>query len=103
MSRKQFNDVCCKYGAPMGRTEYHDSFVDKARCFKVNMVDHCYDDGGAYWGTSNYPTILYCATNSNGFMMFTRKPDRESAKEDFQFRASSICGNKKGNTILWIN
>ena len=102
MSKKQFDDVSCKYGAPMGRTEYHDDFSAKARCFRVNFVDGDYDDGGAYWG--GYPSLpLYCATNGEGFMMFVRASNRKLAKELIQNKASSICGNKKCNTINWIN
>jgi len=110
MSKKQFADVCCKYGAPAGRSEILNDFSGKARCFKVNLVDVCYDDGGAYWGSGT----LYCATNAptnqpvysnngTGFIMFIRKPNRKEAKAFFQNRASVICGNKKGNTISWVN
>jgi hypothetical protein len=110
MSKKQFADVCCKYGAPMGRPEIYADFSGKARCFKVNLVDVCYDDGGAYWGSGT----LYCATNAptnqpvfsnngTGFVMFVRKPNRKEAKAFFQDKASVICGNKKGNTISWVN
>ena len=99
MSKKQFSDVNCKYGAPMGRSEVHNDFSGKARCFKVKLVDGCYDEGGAYWGCGT----LYCATNGEGFLMFTRQPNRKLAKIEFQTRASAICGNKKGNTISWIN
>jgi hypothetical protein len=110
MSKKQFLDVSCKYGAPMGRSEIHNDFSGKARCFKVKLIDVCYDDGGAYWGSGT----IYCATNAptnqpvfsnngTGFVMFTRQPNRKLAKIEFQTRASAICGNKKGNTISWIN
>jgi hypothetical protein len=110
MSKKQFSDVSCKYGAPTGRSEILNDFSGKARCFKVNLVDVCYDDGGAYWGSGT----LYCATNAptnqpvysnngTGFIMFIRKPNRKEAKAFFQYRASVICGNKKGNTISWVN
>jgi hypothetical protein len=110
MSKKQFTDVCCKYGAPMGRPEFYYNFSGKARCFKVKLVDGCYDDGGAYWGSGT----LYCATNAptnqpvystngTGFVMFVRKSNRKEAKAFFQEKASTICGNKRGNTISWAN
>ena len=104
---KQFENVICKYGAPMGRTEVlNDLYLNlpvKARCFKVKFVDGDYDDGGAYWGGS---LSLYCATkqkgtvtNGNGLLMFTRAFNRMDAKAHFQGKASAICGN----TISWIN
>jgi len=104
---KQFQDVSCKYGAPMGRTEVlNDLYLNlpvKARCFKVKFVDGDYDDGGTYWG--GYPSPpLYCATkqkgtvtDGDGLLMFTRAFNRMDAKAHFQGR------NKKGNTISWIN
>jgi len=98
---KQFQDVSCKYGAPMGRTEALNDFSGKIRCFKVKFVDGDYDDGGAYWGGS---LSLYCATkqkgtvtDGDGLLMFTRAFNRMDAKAHFQGR------NKKGNTISWIN
>ena len=115
MSRKQFKNVICKYGAPMGRTEsLTDLFLNnpsgKVRCFKVRFVDGDYDDGGAYWGRGVNNIALYCATkqkgtvtNGDGLLMFTRAFNRMDAKAQFQGKASAICGNKKGNTISWIN
>lgn len=59
---KQFDEVSCKYGAPMGR---RDSRGDgdapyKMRLFKVKIDSQGYDDGGAYWGLGE---TLYCATS----------------------------------------
>lgn len=105
MSKKQFEDVFCKYGAPMGRREELTNFSGKVRCFKVKMIDHCYDDGGCYWG--GYPALpLYCATTQKGMvtweaplLMFTRQYNRKDAKKTFQARAFSLSGSK----ITWIN
>lgn len=109
MSRKQFEDVSCKYGAPMGRSEILNDFSGKVRCFRVRFVDGDYDDGGAYWGRGNRYIALYCATkqkgtvtNGDGLLMFTRAFNRMDAKAQFQGKASAICG-KNGNTISWIN
>ena len=106
---KQFENVICKYGAPMGRTEVLNDFSGKIRCFKVKFVDGDYDDGSTYWGGYPSPT-LYCATkqkgtvtDGGGLLMFTRASNRLSAKAQFQNRACGIFGNKKGNTISWIN
>ena len=94
--RKQFENVDCKYGAPMGRPEVHKDFSGKSRCFKVNLYGGgCYDDGGAYWGG---PSNLYCATNGEGFRMFTRQPNRKLAQTIFQERVISL-----GYKISWIN
>jgi len=102
---KQFENVICKYGAPMGRTEVLNDFSGKIRCFKVKFVDGDYDDGGCYFG--GYPSPpLYCATNQKGtvsndndLLMFTRAYNRKEAKAIFQNRVSAICGK----TISWIN
>jgi hypothetical protein len=108
MSRKQFEDVSCKYGAPMGRGEVlSDLYLNlpvKARCFKVKFVDGDYDDGGCYFG--GYPSQpLYCSTkqkgiisDGNGLLLFTRATNRKSAKENFQEKAK-----KFGCKITWIN
>ena len=98
---KQFEKVDCRFGAPMGRPEIYNDFSGVARCFRVKMVDGDYDDGGAYWGGNS---SIYCATDDNGdkgFRMFNREPNRKAAMKEFQTRASSICGNKKNNTIHW--
>jgi hypothetical protein len=104
MSRKQFEDVPCKFGAPMGRPEVFNDFSGKVRCFKVNFVSGDYDDGSAYWG--GYPSLpLYCATkqdgtvtNGNGLLIFSRAENRKDAKINFQSRANNF--HKK---ITWIN
>jgi hypothetical protein len=74
---KQFADVPCKYGAPMGRREFCDD--DQARCqaFRVRLVDVDYDDGGAYWGGGS---PLYCVRDRHDqVQLFFRAPDRNAA------------------------
>ena len=67
MPTKQFDDVSCKYGAPMGRREYCDDDAARVHVFRVRMVDGDYDDGGAYWG--GYPSKpLYCVRDDNGLV-----------------------------------
>ena len=62
---KQFNDVQCRYGAPMGRpTSPGLGDTCKVRVFRVRMVDGDYDDGGAYWGGSP-AAPLYCVRNED--------------------------------------
>lgn len=81
---KQFEDVSCIYGAPMGRRDYVDNPKAKVRLFRVRMVDHCYDDGGAYWGAPSWPSVphLYCARDELGQVQtFLRSWTREEAKE----------------------
>ena len=97
MSR-QFESVSSRFGAPMGRSEIHTDFMAKARCFRVRMVDHDYDDGGAYWG--GYPSKpLFCATNGNGLMMFERAGSRVMAKQAIQERAK----REHQCDIKWVN
>lgn len=79
---KQFDDVFCKYGAPMGRAEYgniDDCSNKSIALFRVNLIDGDYDDGGAYWG--GYPSLpLYCArTDDNTYRVFIRAKNRREA------------------------
>lgn len=78
---KQFNDVPCKYGAPMGRQEFghiEDMPERSINLFRVNFVDGDYDDGGAYWG--GYPSQpIYCARGED-FLKFARANTRKEAQ-----------------------
>lgn len=79
---RQFNDVSCSYGAPMGRSSYGniDECTHKLSLFKV-ALHQGYDDGGAYWG---FGTPLFCArTVSNQdaeYQDFVRAGSREDAR-----------------------
>ena len=55
---KQFANVSCKYGAPMGRSNFGEPPETGIELFKIKLVDGDYDDGGAYWGG---PANIYCA------------------------------------------
>lgn len=56
---KQFTSVGGRYGAPMGRGHYCTQPTARVHVFRVRLVDHDYDDGGAYWGGApSHP--LYC-------------------------------------------
>jgi len=76
---KQFSDVNCRYGAPMGRhgspANMPDADLDKrtVRLFRVNLDSGGYDDGGAYWGIG---APLYCATDDGDYREFTRADNR---------------------------
>lgn len=86
---KQFSDVYCKYGAPMGRRSYCDEPTAKVSLFRVRFVDGDYDDGGAYWGGNSR---LYCARTTDGesVQLFVRVADREIAKRDLLARYPSL-------------
>lgn len=75
---KQFEDVSCTYGAPMGRRTAPD--LDTTRgtvhLFKVKLDSGGYDDGGAYWGVG---APLYCARDRDGDIQMIRAPSREEA------------------------
>ena len=111
--RKQFENVDCKYGAPMGRPEVHTDFSGRARCFKVNLDNGGYDEGGCYWGFDlTNKTSLYCTTNNkgyDGFLLFTRANSRQEAKVIFQIRAQNCLYPTLKNVtikypaIKWIN
>lgn len=57
---KQFVNMDCSRGAPMGRWTYNKFrlVARSIRCFKVNLDTGGYDDGGAYWGHGG--GSLYC-------------------------------------------
>lgn len=60
---KQFENVDCRYGSPMGRRTYGtpENVEGKIRLFRV-LLSQGYDDGGAYWGcASSWRDQLYCA------------------------------------------
>lgn len=77
---KQFVNVDCRYGAPMGRRSYGsaDDCADRSiHLFRVRFVDDVYDDGGAYWGAGS---PLYCARNRlDTYRDFTRARSRAEA------------------------
>jgi hypothetical protein len=79
---KQFDDVPCKYGAPMGRRDYVHNPEAEVELFRVRMVDGDYDDGGAYWGGGRDTPPLFCARDDQGeVQVFYRAKDREEAKQ----------------------
>lgn len=75
---RQFPDVSCIYGAPMGRHS-DPSLADiprSIRLFRVRLDSGGYDDGGAYWGIGE---PLWCAIDCDGGMQFTRAISRRRA------------------------
>ncbi len=75
---KQFNNVSCAYGAPMGRHSAPDLDTTRGtvRLFKVNLDSGGYDDGGAYWG---HGSPIYCALDRNGDIQTVRADSRAHA------------------------
>lgn len=51
----------CKYGAPMGSSNYFDP-AENTKCYlqKIKFVNGAYAPDGTYWGL---PENLYCAFN----------------------------------------
>ena len=80
---KQFLNVDCSRGAPMGRYPYgipSDCPPHSIRLFLVRLSGD-YDDGGAYWG-GGYPALycaLYCARYGDTYRAFTRAKSRSEA------------------------
>lgn len=77
---KQFSDVSCAYGAPMGRSEDHkyDEVPRSISCFKVMLDSGGYDDGGAYWGWGS--EALYCLRQDDTtYREFFRAISRDDA------------------------
>ena len=78
---KQFSDVNCRYGAPMGRrgSPPDGEVTGKVRLYQVNIDSGGYDDGGAYWGLG--PPTLYCAEQEHSRLLsFFRARSRNDAK-----------------------
>lgn len=75
---KQFPDVSCRYGAPMGRHSAPDldATPRTVRLFRVRLDAGGYDDGGAYWGLGG---ALWCAIDKDGDMQFIRASTRLQA------------------------
>lgn len=66
---KQFENLNCYYGAPMGRHSYgliQNCEERDIRLFKVELDNGGYDDGGAYWGSRLNFQSLYCAISESG-------------------------------------
>ncbi len=82
----QFIKVNCLYGAPMGRPTYCDTPDARVQLFRVNLSGGgCYDDGGAYWGSGDWKSRLYCAQDKDRTVqIFTRAPTRAEAWAEIQ-------------------
>jgi hypothetical protein len=66
----------------MGRRSDNPANFDglKTRLCRVPFVDHCYDPGGAYWGS---PADLWCAwaeTEDEEIVCYFRASSRAEAK-----------------------
>lgn len=88
--RKQFPDVSCKYGAPMGRSSFGtpDHAEGKIRVFRVNLDSGGYDDGGAYWGTGQ---PLFCATDGAEYRQFIRASSRLAAIAELEIERDKLA------------
>lgn len=75
---RQFENVNCSRGAPMGRCSFGTPPTDPrtVSLFKVNLDSGGYDDGGAYWGRSG--EAVYCA-RSDGYFATVRAWSRWAA------------------------
>jgi len=80
----KLSKVSCKYGAPMGRRDYHGPSDTNAR-FSVARVDldrGGYDNGGAYWGSGEplWRAFADCPEADSGQIeYFIRAPSRHCA------------------------
>ena len=71
--------VSCKYGAPMGRREYHTKPAGRTVLIaNIPLDSGGYDCGGAYWGLG---APLYCATDGGDYREFIRAWSRAEAAE----------------------
>lgn len=88
---KQFDNVNCQYGAPMGRPSINfvadSEYEGMVQLFRVNLDSGGYDDGGAYWGIG--PPSVYCA-RAQDFQYFVRAASRDLAKALVQEEFPSV-------------
>lgn len=107
MSKRQFSEVDCKYGAPMGRSSYGsipECFPRSVRLFRVNLDSQGYDDGGAYWGIGQ---PLWCAIGEHDTWCQSRAFTRAGSREESIAELKIECGllkhgpnNYRLNTLL---
>lgn len=98
---KQFSDVNCHYGAPMGRGEYGQMPEEKrsVRVFKVRLDRGGYDDGGAYWGHSS-GEFLYCAQGvSSEYRQFMRAGTRLEAIAKLEIPCETLAFPPKAKFV----
>ena len=88
--KKQFNNVNCATGSPMGRKEGRDAptVARSVRVFRVRITSQGYDAGGAYWGIGK---PLFCATDGQNYRMFTRADSRLCAVAEFRLSAHLLA------------
>lgn len=92
MSKRQFSEVDCKYGAPMGRASYGsipECFPRSVRLFRVNLDSQGYDDGGAYWGIGQ---PLWCAIGEHDTGCISRAFVRAWSREEAIVELKIECG-----------
>ena len=98
---KQFSDMCCKFGASMGRDSYGipENVDGKISLFRVTL-NQGYDDGGAYWGgATSYRDQLFCARAVNDddeYRQFVRAESREAAREELGIEQEQLARPTKG-------
>jgi hypothetical protein len=96
---RQFPDVNCTYGAPMGRREYghaEDSEPRSVRLFRVVLVQG-YDDGGAYWGCG---VPLWCATDGGDYRRFMRAWSRRAAAQALGLESGQLRVRLRGTDTV---
>lgn len=88
--KKQFENVNCATGSPMGRKEWRDTptVARSVRVFLVRINSQGYDDGGAYRGIGK---PLFCATDGQNYRMFTRADSRLCAIAEFRLSAHLLA------------
>ena len=101
---KQFTQVNCQYGAPMGRMSYgtaanFDGEGRVLRLFKVNLDSGGYDDGGAYWGLAARGHQLWCAQDGSlEYQQFVRAGTRNGAAHKLGIKSEQL---KNPLTNIW--
>ena len=90
MPRPPLPELNCRYGAPMGRQSYWPGCAWgaasvalrdlnlKVYLHRLDFIDGCYDQGGAYWGS---PANVYRAIDEEDtFCTYLRANNRGHAK-----------------------
>lgn len=82
MSTINLENVSCRYGAPMGRSD--DASIETAvprfvRLQRVRLDSQGYDSGGAYWGIRRPGESLFVAEDGDGNRQFISAYGRPQA------------------------
>ena len=76
-----FENVSCRYGAPMGRSSSNCFFPEIKLCARHQGGGEGYDKGGAYWGTPSNVWAVWLHGKGPDTVQYIRADCRSHAIE----------------------